>query len=87
MVYTTVIYHYLFRNTRFLTEKSDSPHRHNPSDELNQNRPIMIRNLSGFGKIVYLHVPRRQFYRRECQRYLSIKLWCPDTINRHFPSR
>ena len=45
---------------RFLTEKSDCPRCHNLSDELHQNRPILIRDLAVFGKVVYLHVPRRQ---------------------------
>lgn len=39
------------------------------TSELNQNRPILIRDLSVFGKLVYLRVPRRQFYCRKCQRY------------------
>ncbi len=59
---------------RFLTEKSDCPHCQNSSDELHQNRPILVRDLSVFGKVVYLNVPRRQFYCRECQRYFTERL-------------
>lgn len=61
----------VYLRLRFLTEQSDCPHCHNPSDKLHQNRPVLIRDLAVFGKVVYLHVPRRQFYCRECQRYFT----------------
>ena len=53
----------------FLTEGISCPHCQNYTDELHQNRPILIRDLAISGKIVYLHVPRRQFYCPQCQKY------------------
>lgn len=32
------------------------------TEDLHQNRPILIRDLPVFGKVVYLKIPRRQFY-------------------------
>ncbi|MEG4577075.1 transposase family protein [Microcoleus sp. N3A4] len=29
---------------------------------MHQNRPILVRDLSVFGRPVYLKIPRRQFY-------------------------
>ena len=32
---------------------------------------MLIRDLAIFGKLVYLHIPRRQFYCSGCQRYFT----------------
>ena len=53
----------------FLNEGISCPHCQNYTDDIHQNRPILIRDLAILGKIVYLHVPRRQFYCRQCQKY------------------
>jgi transposase len=50
------------------------PHCHTATRELHQNRPILIRDLSVFGKAVYLRIPRRKFYCRKCQRYSTERL-------------
>jgi len=50
------------------------PHCDNYTEELHQNRPILARDLSVFGRSVYLQVPRRQFYCASCQRYVTEKL-------------
>ena len=47
------------------------PHCDNYTGELHQNRPILARDLSVFGRYVYLQVPRRQFYCANCQRYVT----------------
>ena len=39
------------------------------TDEIHQNRPILIRDLSICGRGVYLKVPRRQIYCQPCQKY------------------
>jgi transposase len=39
------------------------------TNELHQNRPILIRDLSICGQGVYLKVPRRQIYCHDCQKY------------------
>ena len=51
--------------------------------ELHQNRPILIRDLPIFGRIVYLKVPRRQFYCGNCQRYFTEKLEFVDWERRY----
>ena len=53
------------------------------TSELNQNRPSLIRDLSVFGKPVYLRVPRRQFYCRQCQRYATERLEWLSWRRRH----
>lgn len=56
---------------RFLHDKSNCPHCNMASDELKQNRPMLIRDLAVFGKVVYLDTPRRQFYCHQCQKYFT----------------
>jgi transposase len=50
------------------------PHCENYTEELHQNRPILTRDLSVFGRSVYLKVPRRQFYCPSYQRYSTEEL-------------
>lgn len=71
---------------RFLTEQSGCPHCEKLSQELHQNRPILIRDLPVFGKTVYLKVPRRQFYCSFCQRYFTERLEFIDW-GRHYTRR
>jgi transposase len=44
------------------------------TEQLHQNRPILVRDLPVFGRPVYLKVPRRQFYCPNCQRYPTEKI-------------
>ena len=50
------------------------PHCRNYTEELHQTRPIIVRDLPACGKDVYLKLPRRQFYCRVCQRYITERL-------------
>ena len=68
---------------RFLNEKSSCPHCHNLSEELHQNRPVLIRDLPVFGKVIHLRVPRRQFYCEHCQRYFTERLTFVDWERRY----
>jgi len=45
----------------------------NDIEKLHQNRPILVRDLSVFGRPVYLKIPRRQFYypRRRCSKRIT----------------
>jgi transposase len=43
-------------------------------EELHQVRVLIVRDLPAFGRDVYLHLPRRQFYCRACQRYTTERL-------------
>jgi transposase len=70
-------------NLRFLHDKCNCPHCNTASDELKQNRPILIRDLSVFGKVVYLNTPRRQFYCHQCQKYFTEVLMFADWERRY----
>jgi transposase len=59
------------------------PHCGQFTEELHQNRPMLVRDLSTFGKAVYLKVPRRQFYCSSCQRYATELLPWLDWKRRH----
>lgn len=48
------------------------------SQELHRVKNLLVRDLPAWGQPVYLHVPRRQFYCRHCQKYFTEKL---DFIN------
>ncbi|PSB60738.1 hypothetical protein C7B79_24670 [Chroococcidiopsis cubana CCALA 043] len=37
---------------------------------MHQNRPMLVRDLPSFGRVVYLKVPRRQFY---CTQWSAIQ--------------
>ena len=50
---------------------------------LNPEEPILIRDLSIFGKNVYLETPRRQFYCQHCQRYFTERLTFADWERRY----
>ena len=66
-----------------LAEGMSCPHCEKYTEELHQNRPILVRDLPTFGRPVYLQVPRRQFYCSECQRYSTERLEFCDGKRRH----
>jgi transposase len=68
---------------RFLDDEVVCPHCNMHNGKLKQNRPILIRDLSVFGKIVYLNTPRRQFYCQHCQKYFTEKLPFVDWERRY----
>jgi transposase len=68
---------------RFLHDEVACPHCNTQSGQLKQNRPILIRDLSVFGKVVYLDTPRRQFYCQHCQKYFTEKLPFVDWERRY----
>ncbi|KAB8317322.1 transposase family protein [Tolypothrix campylonemoides VB511288] len=57
-----------------LAEGTYCPHCCKYTKELHQTRPIVVRDLPVYGKKVYLKIPRRQFYCRVCQRYITERL-------------
>lgn len=57
-----------------LNEGISCPHCQTYTDELNQNRPIMVKDLAICGQPVYLQVPRRQFYCCSCGKYSTERL-------------
>jgi transposase len=58
-------------------------HCKNHTKKLHQNRPILVRDLSVFGRPVYLKIPRRQFYCPICQRYPTERIDFLDVKRRH----
>jgi transposase len=54
---------------RNLNESIVCPHCGEEIDEIHQERPISVRDLSVFGKLTQLNLKRRQFYCQDCQRY------------------
>lgn len=68
---------------RLLNDEAKCSHCGSSSDELHQNRPISLRDLSVFGQATYLRVPRRQFYCRACQRYFTESLSFMDEGRRY----
>lgn len=53
------------------------------TEKPNQTRLVLARDLPAFGKVVYLQIPRRQFYCEVCQRYFTETLECIDWKRRH----
>lgn len=66
-----------------LAEGMSCPHCQKYTEELHQNRPILVRDLPTFGRTVHLQVPRRQFYCLDCQRYSTERLDFLDWKRRH----
>lgn len=73
----------VFLKLRFLNENASCPHCQRLSHQLHQNRPVLIRDLSIFGRPVQLQVPRRQFYCTSCQRYFTEQLSFVDWERRY----
>jgi transposase len=85
----------IFLGLSILSEGIVCHHCKNSTEKLHQNRPVLVRDLSVFGRPVYLKIPRRQFYCPSCQRYrvhlsfantssgeLTIKISTPKRKNR-----
>ena len=68
---------------RFLLEKGDCPYCQQSSEDLHQNRPVLVRDLPVFGQPVQLQVPRRRFYCHPCQRYFTEHLTFVDWERRY----
>ncbi len=64
----------MFFQLSILATAIKCPHCRKYTEELNQTRPIIVRDLPAFGKEVYLKLPRRQFYCKGCQRYITEQL-------------
>ena len=50
------------------------PHCRKFTEDLHQNRPMLVRDLPTEGRAVYLRVPRRQFYCSFCQ-YSKLRIY------------
>ncbi len=65
---------FIFLKLELLNEGIVCPHCQTYTDNLHQNRPILVRDLSIFGQGVYLKVPRRQFICSHCDKYPTEEL-------------
>lgn len=59
---------FIILNLNLINEGITCLHCNNYTDIVHQTRPILVRDLSIFGRLVYLKVPRRQFYCCECKK-------------------
>ena len=59
---------FIILNLNLINEDITCPHCNNYTEIVHQTRPILVRDLSIFGRLVYLKVPRRQFYCCECKK-------------------
>jgi transposase len=57
-----------------INEEIHCPHCHKIITEIHQIEYVLIRDLSVFGKKVYLQVPRRQFYCPDCHKHSTERL-------------
>lgn len=61
--------HHVVLKLELTSKEMICPHCGQTITKMNQNRPILVRDLAIFGRSVYLQVPRRQFYCPHCQHY------------------
>jgi transposase len=61
-------------NLSILISGIHCPYCRKYTTELDQVRPILVRDLPTFGKQVHLNLTRCQFYCRFCQRYVTEQL-------------
>ncbi len=59
---------FIILNIHLINEGITSPHCNNYTALIHQTRTKLVRDLSIFGRLVYLKVPRRQFYCGECKK-------------------
>lgn len=64
----------IFLQLGFRDEEVPCTHCGQKTDELNQIRTVRVRDLPISGQLVYLQVPRRQFYCKNCQQYFTEEL-------------
>ncbi len=73
----------IFLGLSILSEGIVCHHSKNYTEKLYQNRPILVRDLPVFGRLVYLKIPRRQFYCPSGQRYPTERIDFLDVERRH----
>ena len=70
-------------NLGLLNSGVNCPHCHQYSEEINQTRFILVRDLPIVGRPLYLKVPRRQFTCQNCQGYFTETLNYFHSKRRH----
>jgi transposase len=59
---------FIILKLQLINDGINCPNCHHYTDIVHQTRPILVRDLSIFGRLVYLKVPRRQFYCSNCKK-------------------
>ena len=67
---------------RLVNDGINCPNCNEYIHKLHQIRPILVRDLSIFGQVVYLKVPRRQFYCSTCKKSPTEPLLCVNRKQR-----
>jgi len=65
---------FIYLKIGLINEEIFCPHCQKKITEIHQTEYVLIRDLSVFGRKVYLKVPRRQFYCSDCHKYSTEKL-------------
>lgn len=65
---------YICLHLKLLSQGTNCSHCQRYTEQLHQTTFLLVRDLPTFGQPVYLKVPRRRFYCRRCQRYVTEKL-------------
>jgi len=67
----------------FPNKTINCPHCNQETDDVNQIRLVLIRDLPACGRIIYLEVPRRQFYCAICNKYFVETLAFLENRRKH----
>ena len=65
---------YVCIHLKLLTQEISCPYCQKNTRQLHQTKFLLVRDLPTFGQPVYLKVPRRRFYCRHCQKYVTERL-------------
>jgi transposase len=65
---------YICLHLQLLSQGMNCSHCQRYTEQLHQTTFLLVRDLPTFGQPVYLKVPRRRFYCRRCQKYVTEKL-------------
>ena len=74
---------YVWIELKIISVGTQCRHCQSYTKELHQTTFMLVRDLPAFGQPVYLRVPRRRFYCRRCQRYVTEKLEFMDWRRTH----
>ncbi len=74
---------YVCLHLNLLNGGINCPHCQCYTEEIHQDRPILVRDLSICGQAVYLKIPRRQFECTNCGRYTTELLDFVENKRRH----
>lgn len=74
---------FLYFQVALFNEDTTCQHCHNKVTEIHQITYSLIKDLSVFGRKVYLRIPRREFYCKNCHRYTTERLEFMDWKHRH----